>query len=106
MNERTHDPETPGEPPALDEPTQASASQNSEQEPVLTRPLSHKRRWPWITGIILGIVAVAAAAWLWFGHSSEEQAKAKGRGDATARTMPVVATPARKGNIDVYITAL
>src|SRR5439155_5966064 len=106
MNERTQDPETPGEPLALGEPAQANPYQETDAEPALTRPLPRRRRWPWAVGITLGIALAAAAAWLWFSQGSEEQTKAKGRGDPNARTMPVVAAPARKGNIDVYITAL
>ena len=106
MNERTQDRQTPGEGPALDEPAQASAAQDPDEEPALTRPLPRQRRWPWIAGILLGGAVLAAGAWLWLSQGSEEQTKAKGRGDPNARTMPVVAAAARKGSIEVYITAL
>ncbi|MDQ6924307.1 MAG: MdtA/MuxA family multidrug efflux RND transporter periplasmic adaptor subunit, partial [Pseudomonadota bacterium] len=49
----------------------------------------------------------AAAAWLWFGGGTADPAKAaRGKGDPNARTVPVIAAPARKGNIAVYIDAL
>ena len=53
------------------------------------------------------IAACAVAAWFWFGRGTADPAKAgRGKGDPNARTVPVVAAPARKGNIDVYIDAL
>ena len=101
MNDQTQEPEKPREHTAA--PTR-TPSADSEQ-PALTRPTPLSRRWRWIA-FAVAVIAVAVAAWFWFGHGSEEQAKAKGKGDPNARTVPVVAAPARKGTIDVYIDAL
>jgi membrane fusion protein, multidrug efflux system len=99
MNDKTHESEKLREQPA----TQAGAI-DSEQ-PALTRPHPRTRLWKWIT-IVVAVIAAAVAGWFWFGQSSGDQAKAKGKGDPNARTMPVVAAPARKGTIDVRIDAL
>src|SRR5207253_3203668 len=94
----------------------ARASENVREEPVLTKPAAvdeepaltkrapRARRWPWI--LVVVVIVAAAAGWFWFGRSSEEQVKARGKGDPNARPMPVVAAPARKGEIDVFIDAL
>jgi multidrug efflux system membrane fusion protein len=53
------------------------------------------------------VIAAAVAAWFWFGGGTADPAKAaRGKGDPNARTVPVVAAPARKGTIAVYIDAL
>src|SRR5438445_1152550 len=101
MNEQTHDPERPREQTAT--PTRAPAA-DSEQ-PALTKPTPRFRHWRWIA-VAVAVIAVAVAAWFWFGHRSREQVKARGKGDPNARTVPVVAAPARKGTIDVYLDAL
>ncbi len=53
------------------------------------------------------LLAIAAGAW-WYGWSKPTEAPtaAKGRADPSARALPVVATPAKKGSIDVYLNAL
>jgi len=103
MNDQTRDPGRP-EHPAAAEPR--SPAETVEQ-PALTRPgpRSRSRHWRWVLAAI-ALAAAALAAWYWFGHGSGDQAKAGGKGDAASRPMPVVAAPARKGNIDVYIDAL
>src|SRR5438876_2832397 len=101
MNDQTDDPGRPREQRA---PEARTAAIDSEQ-PALTRPDPRTRVWKWIA-IVVAVVAAAAAGWFWFGHGSEEQVKARGKGDPNARTMPVVAAPARKGTIEVRIDAL
>src|SRR3984893_4902514 len=101
MNDQTHDPMQLGEERGAEART---ATVDSEQ-PALTRPHPHERRWKWIA-IVVVVIAAALAGWFWFGPSSGDQAKAKGKGDPNARPMPVVAAPARKGTIEVYIDAL
>jgi membrane fusion protein, multidrug efflux system len=73
-------------------------------------PPTRRRRRLWIVAAVLVVVAVAAGYWYW---SRTPDAAARGgaagpggRGDASARALPVVAAPARKGSIDVYINAL
>ena len=66
------------------------------------------RRWPWIAALLL--VAAGIGGWYWSTTAETPAPKGKGaaggRGDAAARATPVVATPARKGSIDVYLNAL
>ena len=103
MNDQTRDPGKPEHPAAAERRSPAE----TVEQPALTRPgpRSRSRHWPWLLAAI-ALAAAALAAWYWFGHGSGDQAKAGGKGDAASRPMPVVAAPARKGNIDVYIDAL
>jgi multidrug efflux system membrane fusion protein len=68
-----------------------------------------RRRWPWIVAAVL-LVAAALGGWYWSTQAEAPAAKGKGagggRGDAAGRPTPVVASPARKGSIDVYLNAL
>jgi multidrug efflux system membrane fusion protein len=101
MNDQTHDPIQLGE----ERRAEARTATVDSEQPALTRPHPHERRWKWIA-IVVVVIAAALAGWFWFGPSSGDQAKAKGKGDPNARPMPVVAAPARKGTIEVYIDAL
>ncbi len=69
-----------------------------------------RRRRLWIVAAVLVVVAAAAGYWYWSrtpaGPSPSGAPGASGRGDPSARALPVVAAPARKGAIDVYINAL
>jgi multidrug efflux system membrane fusion protein len=101
MNDQTRDPGRPEHPAAAERRSPAEAV----EQPALTRPGPRSRHWPWLlAGVALAVAALAA--WYWFGHGASDAVKASGKGDAASRPMPVVAAPARKGNIDVYIDAL
>jgi multidrug efflux system membrane fusion protein len=67
------------------------------------------RRWPWAVAAV-AILAAGAGYWYWSSRPGEAQAPALGsqggRPDPSARALPVVAVPARKGAIDVYLNAL
>src|SRR6266487_4208408 len=77
-----------------------------DEQPALTRPVPRIRGWHWIAVVVL-VIAAAVAAWFWFGSGTADPTKAaRGKGDPNARTVPVVAAPARKGTIAVYIDAL
>jgi len=102
MNDQTHDPGRLDRPPATERRPVAEAI---DEQPALTRPGPRTRRWPWIA-VAVALAALALAGWYWFGHGSSDQAKGGGKGDAASRPMPVVAAPARTGNIDVSIDAL
>jgi multidrug efflux system membrane fusion protein len=102
MNDQTHD---PGKPEHAAADGRRPAAEAVDEQPALTRPGPRTRRWPWLAAAV-ALAAVALAAWYWFGHGSADPAKADGKGDAASRPMPVVAAPARKGNIDVSIDAL
>jgi len=102
MNDQTHDPGRLDRPPATD---RRPAAEAIDEQPALTRPGPRTRRWAWIAAAV-ALAVLALAAWYWFGHGSSDQAKGGGKGDAASRPMPVVAAPARKGNIDVSLDAL
>ncbi|HEX3632565.1 MAG TPA: MdtA/MuxA family multidrug efflux RND transporter periplasmic adaptor subunit [Casimicrobiaceae bacterium] len=101
MNDQTHEPGKPEHPVA---DARRPAPGTVDEQPALTRPGPRARRWPWILVAIV-IAAAALAAWYWFGQGTSDATKVAGKGDA-ARPVPVVAAPARKGNIDVYVDAL
>jgi multidrug efflux system membrane fusion protein len=101
MNDQTRDPGRPEHPAAAERRSPAEAV----EQPALTRPGPRSRHWPWLLAAV-ALAAAALAAWYWFGHGASDAVKASGKGDAASRPMPVVAAPARKGNIDVYIDAL
>ncbi len=74
--------------------------------PVAETATVHRRRWPWAV-VAAVLAAVAAGAWYWSNRTGEPAAPAPGgRFDPALRTLPVVAAPARKGPIDVYLNAL
>ena len=74
--------------------------------PVAETATVHRRRWPW-AAVAAVLAAVAAGAWYWSNRTGEPAAPAPGgRFDPALRTLPVVAAPARKGPIDVYLNAL
>jgi len=103
MNDQSRDPGKPTEQAAE---WRAPAVNTVDEQPLLTRPAPRARRWRWIAIAAL-VIAVIVAAWFWFGRGAEDPAKAgRGKGDPNARPVPVVAAPARKGTIDVYIDAL
>ena len=102
MNDQTHDPGRLDRPPATD---RRPAAEAIDEQPALTRPGPRTRRWAWIAAAV-ALAVLALAAWYWFGHGSSDQTKGGGKGDAASRPMPVVAAPARKGNIDVSLDAL
>jgi multidrug efflux system membrane fusion protein len=103
MNDQTRDPGKPTEHAAE---WRAPGASTVEQEPLLTRPVPRRRRWRWIA-VVLVVIAAALALWFWFGRGAGDPTKAGGgKGDPNARTVPVVAAPARKGSIAVYIDAL
>jgi multidrug efflux system membrane fusion protein len=102
MNDQTRDP-PPNEPAARSDPPAVYAV---DEQPLLTRPVPRTHRGRWIV-IAVVVIAVVLAAWFWFGRGAADPAKAgRGKGDPNARAVPVVAAPARKGNIEVYIDAL
>src|ERR1700693_5368344 len=103
MNDQPRDPGKPTEQAAE---WRAPTVEKVDEQPALTTPPPHRRHWRWIAIAVL-VIAVIVAAWFWFGRGAEDPAKAgRGKGDPNARPVPVVAAPARKGTIDVYIDAL
>ena len=99
-------PREPGKPTEQAAEWRAPPVEEVDEQPALTRPVPRTRHWRWIAVVVL-VIAATVAAWLWFGGGTADPAKAaRGKGDPNARTVPVVAAPARKGNIAVYIDAL
>jgi len=69
-------------------------------------PVHRHRWWPWAVAAGM-LVAAGAGYWYWSGRSADAPAAPeRGKGDPSARALPVVAVPARKGSIDVYLNAL
>jgi membrane fusion protein, multidrug efflux system len=101
MNDETRDRGKPTEQAAE---WRAPVVNTVDEQPLLTRPAPRARRWRWVAVAVL-VIAAIVAAWFWFGRGTSDPAKA-GKGDPNARPVPVVAAPARKGTIDVYIDAL
>src|ERR1700676_3032393 len=98
MNDQTHDPARPMEEVAADARPRVVES----EQPALTRPAPRAAVWRWIA-IVVALIVAAVAAWFWWGHGSADQTKAAGKGDPNARPTPIVAAPAHKGNIEVFI---
>src|SRR3984893_6682162 len=103
MNDQPRD---PGKPTEQAVEWRAPTANTVDEQPLLTRPVPRARRWRWIALAVV-VIAVIVAAWFWFGRAAVDPAKAGGgKGDPNARAVPVVAAPARKGSIEVYIDAL
>jgi len=106
MNERYRSEENPPAPAAGARPDPAEPLDASDPRMGAPDLRRRNRRRGWIVAVLVLLVALGAGVWLWQGRGAEESTKAKGRGDPNARTMPVVAQPARQGPIDVYVNAL
>src|ERR1700694_2635525 len=103
MNDQPRD---PGKPTEQAVEWRAPSMNTVDDQPLLTRPAPRARRWRWIALAVV-VIAVIVAAWFWFGRGAQDPAKAgPGKGDPSARAIPVVVAPARKGSIEVYIGAL
>jgi multidrug efflux system membrane fusion protein len=68
-------------------------------------PSSRHRWWPWLLALLV-LIAATLGIWYAWPKPAEPIALGKGRFDPSARTLPVVAAPATKGSIDVYLSAL
>jgi multidrug efflux system membrane fusion protein len=80
----------------VNEPGKASQAENEEGEPA------PRRRWPWLVGAALVVVVAVVVAT----RSGKASTKA-GKGDqAAARAVPVVAAPAKQGDLGVYLNGL
>ena len=83
-------------------PPQVEAPQESRLKPT------SRARWRiWLAVVLIVAIIAGGIAWLVLRAPANTPAS-KGRGgfDPNARPTPVVAAPARKGNIDVYIDGL
>jgi membrane fusion protein, multidrug efflux system len=88
-------------------PPNDQPSDRTRLSPALDEePVHRHHRWPWAVAAAV-MVAAGAGYWYWSGRTSETPAGPEGgRPDPSARALPVVAVPARKGSIDVYLNAL
>jgi len=86
-------------------PNEAPAPLTIERPPTSEPPEGRRRHRLWIVALVL-LAAAGAGYWYWSSRVAEPSGATKGgRGDAS-RPTPVVAMPARKGSIDVYLNAL
>jgi multidrug efflux system membrane fusion protein len=70
-------------------------------------PVSRRKTGVWIAVAAVVLAALAAALWHWWPAGTAPQGSPPGRGRADAgRPLPVVAAPARKGSIEVYLSGL
>ena len=88
-------------------PDSIPAAQSTAPPPAYAEPASPRRAWPWLL-LLLVLIAAAIGAWYWWPKPAEPAAGATGKGrfDPAARPLPIVAAPATKGSIDVYVNAL
>ena len=85
--------------------TPGSHSDTDTVSPRPPEPAPGRRRWLWLVALV-AVFAVAFATWYWWLKPADPQGAAKSRLDASARPLPVVAAPVKKGSIDVYLNAL
>jgi len=91
--------------------TSQAADTASAPPPIPPRPLPpRRRRWPWVVAVVVIAIAAVGGYFYWAKPSAPATPGAPtgagpGRSDAS-RPLPVVAAPARKGSIDVYLNAL
>jgi multidrug efflux system membrane fusion protein len=96
-----------------------TAEQNSMEDTVQSTaaserlPRALRRRWVWL--IVFGLIVACAAAYWYFlmpGTAPVDAAQRPGRPggsggpNASARSVPVVAAPAKKGDVGVYLAGL
>ena len=79
------------------------------REPEITTPAlppreaARRRRWPWVVGAIVALLAVLLL--LRSGQRQKSQAQAA-KAKSAARTVPVAGNAARTGDLPVYLTGL
>jgi len=96
-----------------------TAEQNSMEDTVQSTaaserlPRAPRRRWVWL--IVFGLIVACAAAYWYFlmpgaapGDAAQRPGRPGGSGgpSASARSVPVVAAPAKKGDVGVYLAGL
>ncbi len=92
----------------------AENSPESSLQPTLpSARFARRRRWLWLLALCL-LLAVAGAYWYFFVQAAAPDAGAAGAGrrgagggpDAAGRSVPVIAAPAKKGDVGVYLAGL
>ena len=84
--------------------TKAEDEQSAKREPP-KRAIPGKRLiWGWVAALVLCLLALAGYAFL--ARSGKAQSGADKKGGAAARSMPVAAVPAKKGDMGVYLAGL
>jgi len=96
---------TPNEAPPPVKVSTPPATEPVPSTPTVPVAVPRRRRWPWLVALLV-LVAAGVGIWYWTSRVGAPPATKGGRGDAAGRPTPVVAEPARKGSIDVYLNAL
>src|SRR5260221_8348010 len=88
-------------------PDSTPAAQSAAALPAYAEPARERRVWPWLL-LLLALIAAAIGTWYWWPKPAEPATSATGKGrvDPAARPLPVVASAATRGSIDVYLNAL
>src|SRR6185369_10053459 len=86
---------------AIAAPPPPPEPQRKPERPQRAAPRPH--RWPWIVAL-LAIAGIAI--WWWTHRSTDQSAAATQPGGAATRPVPVVAVPARRGDLPIYLTGL
>lgn len=84
---------------------EAGAERSGTGEPPGQLIPGKRLKWGWIAALVLCILALAGYALLSRSGKAQSGADKKG-GGAAARSMPVAAVPAKKGDIGVYLAGL
>lgn len=85
--------------------TEAGDGRSVKGEPPERRIPGKRLKWGWVAALVLCILALAGYAFLARSGKAQSGADKKG-GGAAARSVPVAAVPAKKGDIGVYLAGL
>ena len=85
--------------------TEAGDGRSAKGEPPDGVIRGKRLRWGWIAALVLCILALAGYVFMTRSGKAQSGADKKG-GGAAARSMPVAAVPAKKGDIGVYLAGL
>lgn len=95
----------PADTVASSDRTETGDERSARGEPPEKVIRGKRLKWGWVAALVLCILALAGYAFLARSEKAQSGADKKG-GGAAARSMPVTAVPAKKGDIGVYLAGL